>query len=77
MSFAPPKWYRMSIHPGKIIQTTPRQIPNQPDEGKRVQVSLADIELKTKMNSTELAALPLPQLRMAILAAIPLVFKER
>ena len=77
MPFAPPKWYRLSIHPGTVIPTTPRQQPAQEDEGKGLQVSLADIELKTKLTSKELAALPLPQMRTAILAAIPLVFEER
>jgi hypothetical protein len=76
MQFAPPKWYRLSIHPNAKIQPTPRQQPKQ-TEVKGPQVSIADIELKTRMTSKELTSLPLPKMCTAILTAIPHIFDDR
>ena len=76
MQFAPPKWYRLSIHPDTKIQATPRQSPKKV-EGTAPQVSIADIELKTRMSSKELTELAPSKMRTAILTAIPLIFDER
>ena len=76
MQFAPPKWYRLSIHPNAKIQPTPRQQLKQTEE-KGPQVSIADIELKTRMTAKELTSLPLPKMRTAILTAIPHIFDDR
>lgn len=73
MNFSPPKWYRLSIHPGTTIQATPRrQISWQ-----SIPISLSDVELNLEIDKNLLIQQPFTAQRTTLLTAIPLIFDNR
>ena len=77
LHFSPPKWYRLSLHPEVVIQTTPRQSATEGTERMKLEISAADVAGKLKLQIDDLIKLPLDRLRTEILKAIPMIFEDR
>ena len=73
MTFSPPKWCRLSIHPDEKIQTTPRRHITWQD----IPISPSDVAENLRVDVNELLQQPFTAQRTAILAAIPLIFNNR
>ena len=73
MTFSPPKWCRLSIHPDEKIQATPRRRITWQD----IPISPFDVAENLQIDVNELLQQPFTAQRTAILAAIPLIFDNR
>ena len=77
LNFSPPKWYRLSLHPEVVIQTTPRQSTTEGTERMRLEISASDVAGKLRLQIDDLVTLPQEKLRTEILKAIPMIFEDR
>ena len=77
LSFSPPKWYRLSLHPEVVIQPTPRQSTTEGNERMKLEISALDVAGKLRLQVDDLVQLPTDRLRTEILKAIPMIFEDR
>ena len=77
LSFLPPKWYRLSLHPEVVIQSTPRQQTAEATVRMKLEISAVDVARKLQLQIDDLASLPQEKLRTEILKAIPMIFEDR
>jgi hypothetical protein len=77
MTFAPPSWYRLSIHPEEKMSGTPLAAVTPKMTWASVPVSRADLQSKLNLSSNELKQLNILTLRTTTLSLIPRIFEER
>ena len=75
MTFNPPKWYRLSIHPDTVIFTTPWKDKSTADWSS-LPFTLVDLKAKLKISPTKLAQLPIQKMKTHIFTTIPWIFEE-
>ena len=78
MTFAPPRWYRLSINPDTASYSSPRTSKRDTVANEEVvQITLSDLTQKITMSIADLAKQPLPIQKMEILSALPKIYEDR
>lgn len=76
MTFQPPKWYRLSIHPDVVIHSPPKKAVRT-DTWANMPFTRTELEAKMDMGLTQLAGLPMQKIKTHILVAIPKIFDDK
>ncbi len=78
MSFAPPRWFRLSIHPDTKIKASPKPRPGTRTtvENNEAQILLPDLTSKLLGTVQELLESPFAVQKLEILSAIPRIYAD-